>query len=86
VTQSSSAKRGVGTVTVTGSFLTGATVKVGTILVAGSAVSINGAGTSLTFTIPVTASAATAATITITTDGGTWTSTASGEKIRVTIA
>ena len=86
VTQSSSAKRGVGTVTVTGSFLTGATVKVGTILVAGSAVSINSAGTSLTFTIPVTASAATAASITITTDGGTWTSTASGEKIRVTIA
>ena len=75
-------KRGVGTVTITGSFLTDATVKVGT--VTASVVNINEAGTSLTFTIPATAVAFSQAVITITTPGGSWASASTAQKIAVT--
>ncbi|MCX6404200.1 MAG: IPT/TIG domain-containing protein [Actinobacteria bacterium] len=77
-------KRGVGTVTVTGSFLAGATVKVGNVTVSASAVNINEAGTSLTFTIPATAVAFSQAVITIATPGGSWASANAGQKIAVT--
>ena len=83
VSQSGS-KRGVGTVTVTGSFLTGATIKVGSVTVASSAVSVNGAGTSVTFTIPATAIVTQFATITITTSGGVWQSLSGAQKVAVT--
>ena len=76
-------KRGVGTVTITGSFLAGAIVKVGT--VTASVVTVNEAGTSLTFTIPATAVAFSQAVITITTPGGSWASANAGQKIAVTV-
>jgi len=77
-------KRGVGTVTITGNFFTGATVKVGTVTVASSALSINNSGTSLTFTIPSTAVANAQTIITITNSGGAWQSATSAQKIAVT--
>ena len=80
----SGTKRGVGTVTITGSFLANATIKVGSVTVASSAVNINGAGTSLTFTIPPTATVSTAASVNINTSGGAWQSSTSSQKIAVT--
>ena len=77
-------KRGVGTVTITGTFLAGATVKVGAITVSASAVNVNEAGTSLTFTIPSNAVVASAAVINVTTSGGAWLSTSAAQKIAVT--
>jgi len=77
-------KRGVSSVTITGTFLAGATVKVGTVTVAGTAVTINGDGTSLTFTVPATAAVTTLAVITVTTPAGSWTSTSAAQKIAVT--
>ena len=74
-------KRGVGTVTVTGSYFTGATVKVGSVTV--SNVNVNEAGTSLTFTIPATATVTAGAIIQIINSGGTWSSTTVAQKIAV---
>ena len=69
--QSTSTKRGVGTVTVTGKNLAGATVKVGTIV---ATVSAGGSSTSFTFTIPATAVVSATSSFSITTSGGTVTS------------
>ena len=70
--QSKSTKRGVGTVTVTGTNLKGATVKVGAL----KATVRSSTTTSIIFTLPATARATTKGTFTVTTAGGSATSKA----------
>ena len=71
-TQSLVTKAGYGTVTVTGTNLTGATVKVGNVA---AAIKSGGSATTLTFYLPANAVISQTATFTITTPGGSVTST-----------
>ena len=78
----SGTKRGVGTVTITGANLNGATVKLGSVTI--TAPTINTAGTSISFTIPSNAAILAFTTLTVTTSGGSWQSTTSATKVAVT--